>query len=86
MLSYVNWEVIITVAVVIILGNVFKSYNNEYVTYIKNVGLDPHTFIGMLLISIIGFVVSFLMGSSGKFIAIAVLMAQVFGVEYFLWF
>ena len=26
------------------------------------------------------------MGSSGKFIAIAVLMAQVFGVEYFLWF
>jgi hypothetical protein len=26
------------------------------------------------------------MGSSGKFIAIAVLMAQVFGIEYFLWF
>jgi hypothetical protein len=40
----------------------------------------------MLVISVIGFVVSFLMGSSGKFIAVAVLMAQVFGVEYFLWF
>jgi hypothetical protein len=26
------------------------------------------------------------MGSSGKFVAIAVLMAQVFGIEYFLWF
>ena len=34
----------------------------------------------------IGFVASFLMGSSGKFVAIAVLMAQVFGIEYFLWF
>jgi hypothetical protein len=53
---------------------------------IKGVGLDPHTFVGMLAISVIGFVVSFLMGSSGKFIAVAVLMAQVFGVEYFLWF
>ena len=40
----------------------------------------------MLAVSVIGFVVSFLMGSSGKFIAVAVLMAQVFGVEYFLWF
>ena len=26
------------------------------------------------------------MGSSGKFIAIAVIMSQVFGVQYFLWF
>jgi hypothetical protein len=47
---------------------------------------DPHTFVGMVIISVIGFVASFLMGSSGKFIAIAVIMAQVFGHEYFLWF
>jgi hypothetical protein len=40
----------------------------------------------MLLISVVGFVVSFLMGSSGKFIAFAVLMAQIFGQEYFMWF
>jgi hypothetical protein len=86
LLSYINWEVLITVAIVIVLGNFFKSYGNEYTELIKSVGLDPTTFFGMLFISILGFVASFLMGSSGKFIALAVIMAQVFGIEYFLWF
>ena len=86
LLSYVRWDVLAWVGAVIILGNYFKSYNGEFLTMIKSTGLDPHTFVGMLAISVIGFVVSFLMGSSGKFIAVAVLMAQVFGVEYFLWF
>jgi hypothetical protein len=86
LLGYIRWDVIVWVGAVIILGNYFKSYNGEFLTMIKGVGLDPHTFVGMLAISVIGFVVSFLMGSSGKFIAVAVLMAQVFGVEYFIWF
>jgi hypothetical protein len=84
--SYISWDVLGTVAVVIVLGNFFKSHNAEFVDFIKNSMFDPHTLTGMALISLTGFVVSFLMGSSGKFIAIAVLMAQVFGVEYFLWF
>jgi hypothetical protein len=86
LLGYVRWDVLAWVLAVIILGNYFKSYNGDFLTMIKGVGLDPHTFVGMLAISVIGFVVSFLMGSSGKFIAVAVLMAQVFGVEYFIWF
>jgi hypothetical protein len=86
LLSYVNWEVILTVAVVIILGNYFKAHMDVYQTFIKELGLDPTTLFGMLIISAVGFGVSFLMGSSGKFIAIAVLMAQVFGAQYFLWF
>jgi hypothetical protein len=53
---------------------------------LKTSVLDPHTFVGMVAISAIGFMASFLMGSSGKFIAIAVIMSQVFGHEYFLWF
>jgi hypothetical protein len=86
LLGYIRWDVLVWVGAVIILGNYFKSYNGEFLAMIKGVGLDPKTFVGMLAISVIGFVVSFLMGSSGKFIAVAVLMAQVFGVEYFLWF
>ena len=86
LLGYIRWDVLAWVGAVIILGNYFKSYNGEFLTMIKGIGLDPHTFVGMLVISVIGFVISFLMGSSGKFIAVAVLMAQVFGVEYFLWF
>lgn len=86
LLSYINWEVIITVGVVIILGTFFKSYDKAFQAYISGLGLDPHGFVSMLIISVLGFVFSFLMGSSGKFVAMAVLMAQLFGMEYFLWF
>jgi hypothetical protein len=86
LLGYVNWSVLAWVAAVIIAGNFFKSHNADFITFIKGSAFDPHTLLGMVLISATGFIVSFLMGSSGKFIAIAVLMAQVFGVEYFLWF
>jgi hypothetical protein len=78
--------VLAIVAVVIMVGNYFKSNNALFETIIKGTVIDPTTFVGMLIISVIGFAISFLMGSSGKFAAIAVLMAQVFGVQYFLWF
>jgi len=86
LLGYVKLEVILTVAVVIILGNYFKSEQAYFQEVIKGIGLDPATFIGMLGISAVGFGASFLMGSSSRFIALAVLMAQLFGPEYFLWF
>ena len=85
-LSYVNWSVLGWVTLVIIIGNFFKIFNSDFVSFIKGSAFDPHTLIGMALISITGFVVSFLMGSSGKFVAIAVIMAQAFGIDYFLWF
>jgi hypothetical protein len=84
--SYINWEVLAVVGSVIILGNYFKSHNAFFVETIKNVGVDPATLAGMAVISALGFVFSFLMGSSGKFVALAVLMATVFGHQYFLWF
>ncbi len=86
LLGYVKLEVILTVAVVIILGNYFKSEQAYFQEIIKGIGLDPATFIGMLVISAVGFGASFLMGSSSRFIALAVLMAQLFGPQYFLWF
>lgn len=86
LLSYVRWDVLVVVGVVIMLGNYFKTQNGAFEALIKGSALDPHTLLGMLAISAIGFVASFLMGSSGKFVAIAVLMAQIFGQEYFLWF
>ena len=86
LLSYVRWDVLLWVGVVIALGNYMKTYDAAWQTMLKTSVLDPHTFVGMVAISAIGFIASFLMGSSGKFIAIAVIMAQVFGVEYFLWF
>ena len=86
LLSYINWEVLIVVGVVIMLGTFFKTYDKEMQAIIQNVGLAPDTFVGMLVISLLGFVFSFLMGSSGKYVAMAVITSQVFGAEYFLWF
>ena len=86
LLSYVRWDVLAWVSAVIILGNYMKTYDASWQAMLKASVLDPHTFVGMAAISAIGFMASFLMGSSGKFIAIAVIMSQVFGVEYFLWF
>jgi hypothetical protein len=86
LLGYINWEVILTVAVVIALGNYFKSEQAYFQGLIKGLGVDPATFLGLLAISAVGFGSSFVMGSSSRFIALAVLMAQLFGMEYFLWF
>ena len=86
LLGYINWEVIITVAIVIMLGNYFKSEQAYFAQVIKDTVVDPGSPIGMLIISALGFGFSFLMGSSSRFIALAVLMAQLFGIEYFLWF
>jgi hypothetical protein len=86
LLGYVRWDVLVWVGAVIMLGNYMKSYDSAWQTMLKGSALDPHTFVGMVIVSAIGLIASFLMGSSGKFIAIAVIMAQVFGVEYFLWF
>jgi hypothetical protein len=86
LLGYIKWDVLVWVGLAIMLGNYMKSNSGAFEAIIKASVLDPHTFVGMVIISAIGFVASFLMGSSGKFVAIAVLMSQVFGIEYFLWF
>lgn len=85
-LGYINFELILTVAFVIIVSNYLKAQNSVMQEIISSTIVDPTTFVGMAMISALGFFASFLMGSSGKFIALAVLMAQVFGIEYFLWF
>jgi hypothetical protein len=86
LLGYIKWDVIAIVGFVIVIGNFFKSQEAAMTAIIKGSLLDPTTFIGMLIITVLGFVFSFLMGSSGKFIALAIIMAQIFGMEYFLWF
>ena len=86
LLEYVNWQALGIVAIAIMLGNYFKSQQPAFEALIKGGMFDPQTFVGIALISAIGFVASFLMGSSGKFVAFAVLMAKLFGAQYFLWF
>ena len=86
LLSYVNWEVIIIVAVIIAFGNYVKGYEKEITAYIKESSFDIKTLEGLLLVSTIAFSSSLLLGSSGRFVAMAVLLTQLYGQQYFLWF
>jgi hypothetical protein len=86
LLTYINWEVILTVTGIILIGNYIKSNESLIVGFIKNIGVDPSTIIGLVIVTCLSFIASFLMGSSGKFIGLAVLTSTIFGPQYFLWF
>jgi hypothetical protein len=84
--SYVNWTTMAIVGVVFFTSGFMQEHREWIETAVKNWGLDPHTFHGMLTISILLFLASFSMGSDGKFAALTVLAATAFGKEYLLWF
>lgn len=86
LLGYVNWNVIATVFIVIALSNFAKGYTNEIKQFLEGTVFDFSTFMGVLSTSAIGFGGAFLLGSSSRFVALSVLLASVYGAEYFVWF
>jgi len=86
LVSYINWEVIIIVGLIIIFGNYVKTYDSFITDYIKQSVFDITTLNGLILVSFIAFTSAFILGSSSKFAALAVILTQLFGIEYFLWF
>jgi hypothetical protein len=84
--SYVNWTTIAIVGLVFFSSGFMQEHRAWIEEGVKTWGLDPHTFKGMALISLALFGASFSMGSDGKFAALTVLAATVFGKEYLLWF
>jgi hypothetical protein len=84
--NYINWRTVAIVALIFASSGFMQEHNEQISNYIKNVGVDIHTFKGMALISLLTFIASFSMGSDGKFAALTVLMASAFGKEYLLWF
>lgn len=86
LISYINWEVIVIVGLIIIFGNYVKTYDSFITDYIKQSVFDITTLSGLLLVSSIAFISAFILGSSSKFAALAVILTQLFGIKYFLWF
>jgi hypothetical protein len=84
--SYVNWTTVAIVAVVFASSSYMQEHREWIEESVKSIGLDMHTFKGVFYISLLTFLASFSMGSDGKFAALTVLMATVFGKEYLLWF
>lgn len=83
--SYINWKLVGTLAVVLVLSNITKSYNGEIKEYLT--AISTLTDFGtIMVVSAMAFGASFMMGSSGKFAGIVALLASIFGVEYLMWF
>jgi hypothetical protein len=86
LLLYVNWELVIIVAFLIIFANFSREYESEITNFIKNSSFDIETITGLILVSLTAFVSGFILGSSSKFIALAVILTQLYGMNYFVWF
>ena len=82
LLSYVKWDLLLIVGGVIILGNVFNSYYSDIEGLIKQYSQPEH----IVIVSVLGFLASFLLGSSAKYASIVSLLTSVFGMEYFVLF
>ena len=82
LLEYVNWELIWIVALVIVLGNLVGSYYDVIEGYIKQYNKPEY----ILIVSVISFLSSFLLGSSAKYASIVSLLTSVFGMHYFVLF
>lgn len=86
LLSYINWNVIFTVFVIIALANFAREHTNEIKEYLSGTMFDTTSVFGWASLSVVAFLGSFALGSSGRFVALAVLLASIYGNQYFLWF
>jgi hypothetical protein len=82
LLGYINWELIWIVAVIILLGNLVGNYYPMMEGYIKQYSTPS----GILVVAMLGFLSSFLLGSSAKYASIVSLLTSVFGIHYFVLF
>jgi hypothetical protein len=82
LISYINWELVWIVALVIILGNLASSYYADMETYIKQYSTSQN----ILVVSMLAFLASFLLGSSAKYASIVSLLTSIFGMQYFVLF
>jgi len=74
--KYLNWKLLIMVGGIILASNFIGIYDEELRAY---VGAENRLYWAAFL----SFWASFLLGSSGKFIGLTVLLVQVFGLGYF---
>jgi len=86
LLSYVDWKLLVWVAVIIVAANFTREHTNDIKAYLENSAFDINTVSGFLTISALSLGSSFLFGSSGRFAAITTILTLVYGVEYFVWF
>lgn len=86
LLGYINYTLVICVALIIILSNVVSNYSNDIQQYLQGGMFDITKLTGFFVVSSLAFTSSFLLGSSSRFAAITVLLSGIYGIEYLPWF
>lgn len=84
-LSYIKWDTLLWVALVIILANIAKANSSVImnIIHLNNVtNISTLFIVGLVLIS--GATASFILGSSGKYAGICVALTLVLGIKYFI--
>lgn len=81
---YINWKFAGLAAMVLVLAGLFSELKEPVMEYLKITSAQGS--VALVAVSVIGFLASFAMGSSGKYAGMATLLAQAFGVGYLTWF
>lgn len=74
-IQWINWKVLLSVTAVIILGNYLKTFDKEMIAMVTNSG-------SIAIATLLSFLFSFAMGSSGKYAGFVSLLTTIFGVKY----
>jgi hypothetical protein len=74
--EWINWKLLATVAVIIILGNLVREHTDTIKSYLERNNWS------IVSGAWIGFAGSFLLGSSSRFAAFTAILTSIFGIEY----
>ena len=81
---YINWNFAGLAAIVLVLAGLFSQLKEPVMEYLKITSAQGS--VAFVSVSVVGFLASFAMGSSGKYAGMATLLAQAFGAGYLTWF
>ena len=86
LLRYVDWKIIIWVAIIIFVANIARQNTDAIKTFLSDTGMDINTWTGFLYLTAISFAGSFALGSSSRFGALMIIMTSIYGIQYLPWF
>jgi len=75
-LKYIQWELILTMFGIIVLGNFIKVYDEQIKAMAEGFSL------GVPFALVFAFVASYLLGSSSRFAALTTIFSLMFGIQY----
>jgi hypothetical protein len=81
---YIKWKFAGFAALVLALSAVFSEIKEPVMEYLKITSAQGS--VALVTVSVVGFLASFAMGSSGKYAGMATLLAKAYGPGYLTWF